>query len=287
MGIEKYLNYLMYFSGSEALPIYKLSNKKVELLLNDISVVKKAEQTLFYYPQMIKKNIQQFIEYKQKIDVENGNTKDILNGFYNSTEIMVSSNGLVLNILTSFRSYIDNVSHMISQQFGSESDLLRYFTKTQETIFDSDFSYRFMARYRNYVQHSGLPINDIVADEEQLKYYDKYSSKLLVKKSELLKYDGWGPVKKDFENYSEDINVFGIVEQFNNSIDILIDSMFMYITRNDIYNFQYFKSQYKATKGIYQDKDIALITKKDQSNYTFNVFPKYFLEKVTDNNTKT
>jgi len=280
MGIEKYQNFLVYFSVSEAKPIYKLSRNKVDAILNEIGEVKKAEQTLFYYPQMIKNNIQQFIEYKQNIDLQNSTTKDILISFYNSTDILVTLNGLILNILTSFRCYIDNVSHMISEQFGDKSDIQVFFRETQKRLFDSDFSYRFMARYRNYVQHSGLPINDIVTDEGQLKYFDRYSSILIVNKSELLKYDGWGPVKRDFDQLVENIDVFGIIVQFSKAIELLTKSMFEYIVENKTYNYQYLLSQYKNTKEKSHNNDVALITKDILSEYTVNVFPTKFLENV-------
>lgn len=83
---------------------------------------------------------------------EHGTSPDL------ALDVEVELNRRVMALLSSFRAFLDHTEHALSRRFGRESDELRSFRRGCAAEYDSEFSYRFATRLRNYAQHRDLPI---------------------------------------------------------------------------------------------------------------------------------
>lgn len=102
--------------------------------------------------------------------------------------------GAVINWLTAFRLFLDHEQTLLSRQFGHDSPELARFTTATSAAFDGHPGYRFVYKFRNYVQHCGLPLSkisvelvDIGSDAERPR------ARLELSRDDLLaSYDEWG-----------------------------------------------------------------------------------------------
>lgn len=100
--------------------------------------------------------------------------------FLTARDISLNINKDVLNVLTSFRFYIDYMDKHLSSDFDKADELVSKFESYKPKEYDSNFSYRFVYHLRNYAQHKGLVVNSInfgeFLDKEnrsQVRYYFK------------------------------------------------------------------------------------------------------------------
>lgn len=72
----------------------------------------------------------------------------------------LSLNIRLVNLLTSFRLYGDQLSKHITSCFSGKQKLNEKIKKWFSYEYDNNFEYRFMEALRNHVQHSGLPVHN-------------------------------------------------------------------------------------------------------------------------------
>lgn len=94
---------------------------------------------------------------------------------------MHSINRKIINLLTTCRLYIDQVSHNIHKIYSSDSEQAKIFKTQLSHEYDSVFGYRVMEAMRNYVQHRNLPINHINTNMRWIEIKDKRFCKHTVK----------------------------------------------------------------------------------------------------------
>lgn len=63
----------------------------------------------------------------------------------------------LMNIMSSFRSFLDHADTYLTPKFGSPSSELIAWKTLQASEYDERFAYRFLYKLRNYVQHEGMP----------------------------------------------------------------------------------------------------------------------------------
>lgn len=145
-------------------------------------------------------------------------------------------NRLLLNYLSSFRTFIDHSETVIKRKFGKDSEETKTFKETTSKLYDNYFSYRFFHKLRNYSQHCELPISDFEISATNIgenKFKTKYRIDFI--SSELLsKYTEWGPVKKDLEN-QETFSIFPLMDEMSAALNQLWLSLIS-IFENNILN---------------------------------------------------
>ena len=114
-------------------------------------------------------------------------------------EVQLHCNRMLLNFLSSIRTYVDHTQHFLSSKFGKESKQYKKFDDLLRFNFDNNFCFRFFSRLRNYSQHCGKPIQTINYTSE----YDRENHEIrghlnaYFKADILLEgYDGWGKLLK-------------------------------------------------------------------------------------------
>lgn len=98
------------------------------------------------------------------------------------------------NYLFSVRLLLDHSEHNLKKTFNKDSPIVKKFLKECSNAYDSNFSYRFLYRLRNYVQHCGMPIsiiniNSTVPDNDPSKI--SYTLELKFDRDNLLKNFNW------------------------------------------------------------------------------------------------
>ena len=127
---------------------------------------------------------------------------------------------MLLNFMMSVRTFLDHMETHVKRMYGknsSETDLFKNLTSTE---FDSKFSYKFMYKLRNYVQHCGMPPINYSKSKVLEGGIPHASITAEFDKNALLAgFDSWGAiVKPELESQSDNFNVFDIVHEFYWSI---------------------------------------------------------------------
>lgn len=140
--------------------------------------------------------------------------EDIENVFY-------ESNRLLLNYLTSIKTFLDHSEAKLNRKFGKNSKELIEFKSVTSFFYDNSFAYRFFYKLRNYAQHVGLPLTDVSFTMEYDREINlmKGSLRAYFKSSDLLeKYDSWSIVKDDLRNGEPEINLSTILFEMTHNI---------------------------------------------------------------------
>ena len=74
-------------------------------------------------------------------------------------------NRLLLNYLSSFKTFLDHLQTRYSRSPLKEHRYLTAFNNICSTCFDMNFHYRFFSKLRDYVQHCGLPVQYVEIKE--------------------------------------------------------------------------------------------------------------------------
>jgi hypothetical protein len=75
--------------------------------------------------------------------------------------------GQIVNWLTSFRLFLDHAETNLKRQYGDHSSQYDRFKLRTGQAFDGALGYRFIYRFRNYVQHCGAPISSLTLGANQ------------------------------------------------------------------------------------------------------------------------
>jgi hypothetical protein len=122
-------------------------------------------------------------------------------------DLYLQSNRLLLNYLSSIRTYIDHSLKFLSNKYGKQSSQLKRFENLLSFNFDNNFCHRFFYKLRNYSQHCGVPIDSINFTSEYNRENNKihgYLNAFFNPEKLLQEYDSWGVnVKSDLQKKAE------------------------------------------------------------------------------------
>jgi hypothetical protein len=120
-----------------------------------------------------------------------------------------------VNWLTSMRLYLDHEETDLKRRFGKPSAEVDRFKAATAFAFDGKLGYRFAYKFRNYVQHCGLPLSEIkVGRVVDARTKARQSVRFLLKRDDLLaSFSEWGSVKKDLEVLSPEFELLPLVEE--------------------------------------------------------------------------
>jgi hypothetical protein len=102
----------------------------------------------------------------------------------------------IVNWLTSFRLYLDYAETNLKRQFGNESDEVAIFKRRTAEAYDDHVGYRFIYRFRNYVQHCSLPLSALTLRASNVSSRNpflKQAASFLIRRDDLLANFDWGP----------------------------------------------------------------------------------------------
>jgi hypothetical protein len=120
----------------------------------------------------------------------------------------------IVNWLTAMRLFLDHEATDLKRRFGKEAPEVKAFEEATAAAFDAaEPGYRFASKFRNYVQHCGVPLSRIdFVRPSGSNPRAKQSVRLLVDRDALLeKFDGWGPVKKDLQRFPPRFEILPLI----------------------------------------------------------------------------
>jgi hypothetical protein len=107
-----------------------------------------------------------------------------------------------VNWLTSMRLFLDHTETDLKRRHGKVSPEALRFERATNLAFNTRIGYRFSFKFRNYVQHCGLPLSRIQVNrpDPAAGTRAKQSVAFLLDRDVLLSsYKEWGPVRRDLE----------------------------------------------------------------------------------------
>lgn len=123
----------------------------------------------------------------------------------------IDLNRLILNFLSSVRTYLDHTETRLKRNFGANSVEVELFKKLLSDNYDSYFAYRFLSKLRNYSQHCGLPAGSISITNDIMGHNLKLS---LVRDDLLNEYDSWSEkVKPDLQKQDKIFDILPLLEK--------------------------------------------------------------------------
>jgi hypothetical protein len=114
--------------------------------------------------------------------------------------IHLNVNRAFLNLLASIRSYLDFMDRLMNRRFGRQSAPVRRFRSRCSQEYDSNLSYRFLYKLRNYAQHKGFPIGRISLGQRpsngEISKPERYLDVFIVR-DEILEDFDWGSMAQE------------------------------------------------------------------------------------------
>lgn len=136
-------------------------------------------------------------------------------------ERFLNCNRMLLNYLSSIRTFLDHTQTFVIQKFGAESVEFAEFKSVTSFYYDNSFAYRFFYKLRNYAQHVGLPINSFQFSHS----YDaeinlmRGTLSLSFDRDKLLStYNSWGNLKDELSSMPEMFDVIPLVGEMTFNI---------------------------------------------------------------------
>jgi hypothetical protein len=136
--------------------------------------------------------------------------------------IFNNTNRLLLNYLSSIRTFIDHSDTFFYRKFGMKSENYLEFKKMLSFFFENSFAYRFFYKLRNYSQHVGIPLDSF----HFTTIYDRDNNlikgtiKVAFERDKLLEnYDSWGLVKNDLLKLEQEFDVTPLIFEMTHNIN--------------------------------------------------------------------
>lgn len=110
-------------------------------------------------------------------------------------KMALNINRHLLNYLSAVRAFLDHTTTNLKKRYGTHSNRYKRFKDACSKAYDSNFSYRFLYRLRNYAQHCGMPLGTLTFHSEEKPPYSEHVYHYLEVKfdrDKLLEYDLWG-----------------------------------------------------------------------------------------------
>lgn len=134
--------------------------------------------------------------------------------------VFMDLNRLILNLLSSIRTFLDHTETRFKREFGASSEEVKLFKEITSAAYDDHFSYRFLYKLRNYSQHCGLPTGRVEIVSEAVDESTPGSGAvntiaLQLLRDDLIKtFDVWGnPVKGELQKQAEEFDIIPLIDE--------------------------------------------------------------------------
>lgn len=189
--------------------------------------------------------------------------------------IKTDINRLIINFLSSFRTFLDHFDRTLSKQYGNDSQIYLLFKKNLSYYYDNCFAYRFLYHLRNYTQHCDLPIHSITFSSELEKENNSKTNhvmKILLNRDKLLNnYDKWKSLIEDISKLPDEFEISPLLDEMMNALEKIINTVMLNtdFQRSILESVDYFYSLMK--EGEHLDGDTCIIAVDEQENTQKNL----------------
>ncbi|EMV1559988.1 hypothetical protein AABV68_001248 [Enterobacter ludwigii] len=198
-------------------------------------------------------------------------------------------NTRILNYMMSVKTLLDHMETSINRRYGEDSMEFVEFKALTANEFDNKFSYRFMYKLRNFVQHCGMPPLSYTISKSLDETSSTMSIELIVyfMRNELIRgFSKWGAlVKAELTQMDE---LFSIMPIFNEHINSIFK---VYVLFNEKYHMtktlkakEYIINFIGESGGYIDDEYIIAKLKKTEAGLHISkkTIPTSVLAKISD-----
>ena len=155
-------------------------------------------------------------------------------------EAFQEMNRLLMNYLSSFRTYIDHLLTRYAKLKSQGYSHLETLKNITAACYDGSFSYRFFCKLRNYVQHCGLPFGSISIEESPASDGSiNIDAIVCFDRDGLLNaFKKWGEVRADLLEQPAAMKFLPYLDGFRSQtqlIDLVVSSIEMSLASDSLY----------------------------------------------------
>ena len=193
-------------------------------------------------------------------------------------------NRLILNLLSSIRTYLDHTETRLKRDYGDSSEEYLLFKEETSKAYDNSFEYRFLYKLRNYSQHCGLPAGsaEITSfQDENLIWRDKMN--VFFSRDKLIsQYDGWGNlIKKDLLAMPENFDVLSLVDKMYDHLKSINEKIKKKIREHYKQDAQFLFSLLPKLSHLVGMPCLIKMEETDVTKITFKSFPFEHISQIT------
>jgi len=199
--------------------IKNITQESYDSLKEDSDFLNKTYKqfVVFKFLQLNLKDYFEFIEKLTRVPSVNIDYNVVTN-----KTIVLEANKLILNVLTSFKFFLDNAETYLKRENGKESQIVNEFISLTNNNYDKSFAYRFLSKMRNYSIHLGFPLEVLNVDidfnkENPEKSICDFELKIdieILKKEKSL----FGSLHKELIQMDEDIDLRPLITELSHYI---------------------------------------------------------------------
>ncbi|QDK80826.1 hypothetical protein EXU85_20325 [Spirosoma sp. KCTC 42546] len=258
-------------SQSEAYAIEELSQADIDKINFSNNVM--LEYMYFKRKKLeIKLNYDEFLEINKTYNEQMAKIEPaIFDINYDSEISFINTNRIFTNYINSCRIFIDHLDGKLNHKYGKESFEYKTFKQAKSYCYDNYFSYKFFYHLRNYAEHVDFPIHDVIvehsSDEKGSDKEIETSFNLFFNRDELLKCPNiFKKIGNELKVKEEQIPVLPLVEEYEATIEIILDSLLIAERNFYINNMNELKNIFDRRKmggtlyllNIYEDEEKQL-----------------------------
>ncbi len=248
---QKPLIRLSTFEDNSFETIKNISQDNFDCLKKDCDVLTTSYKqfVVFKYLQLNLKDYSTFIKNFSEIPII-----EINYNIVTDTKAVLQANKLILNVLTSFKFFLDNAETFFKRKNGKVSTITKDFIKLTRNIYDVSFAYRFLTKLRNYSIHLGFPLEFLhIETDSREADPEKWicEIKLLVFLNSLKEEKDLfgGSVYNELMQKEDDIDLLPLINELSHHI-IEIQKYIYRVQKNEIdeaiENIEYFVGNHKT-----------------------------------------
>jgi hypothetical protein len=224
------MSYYLGVRGKGITGIRTLGDREYEEYTNAVSCLNQfsSDQQLYVITLL---NYDDFFEALKNYDESYAKDPRIIN-YLMLEKMALNVNRLIINYLSSSRTFLDHTEFKLKRVYGEQSQRYIIFKAATALEYDTNFSYRFFYKLRNYTQHCGMPLGGIKFNsKEEPEFSGNIINTLSIyfAKDRLLEFNKWGtPVEDEINKLPNEFDILPHFKDFRKSLDklnlVLIES---------------------------------------------------------------
>lgn len=131
---------------------FSLLKTSTNILAEALQIEEEYEMVISNYIDLEKETLNTSISYMVRTPLANLDT----------FEARLAMNRRLMNLLTAVRLYIDRLTAHCSVCLPQETGIKERVKLLRSTEYHKNFDYRFMEAFRNYIQHRGTPVHQVI-----------------------------------------------------------------------------------------------------------------------------
>lgn len=192
--------------------VRELSLEEMDQFNDSVNALSKFNQTYSLF-EICEENYQNLENYYQELNLLTGGNQQTWH------MVIIKWNTLTLNYLASFRMFIDHHETTLKRNSEPDNNLYDKFKNRTAYHYDKYFSYRFLWKLRNYIQHCGLPACSWKLSEiKEGPKKGQSEVEITYNRDGILMGFDWEKLTSELESQPSKIEVMPLLRELNSSI---------------------------------------------------------------------